>query len=580
MRTGSPRDVDLASIYAARAWDLLDPRHPAAGMALANIAAVHQARFAMTGAPEDLEQATLVLVNGLARIGGGNTAHPGLPAASSALAELLYRRFELTDDPELLNSALAAAATAVRYASSDRRKHPQHLASSAGVLWAGAEISGSLETLDEAIRRYEDVLGGAARPGDVWSAAASRLCGALRFRYELSGDESSLDKAVEIGRLGVAEAHSRRWELANSLANALQQRYRRNGDIGDLEEAIELRRNSAALAVGPDRALHASGLGHALGMRFDRLGRPADLIEGVESLRTARELLSSRHVERVGIAVNLAFLVALRYRLMGRRADADEAVTLLRDTLEERGEDHVQRGVLYNGLGGVLGDRARREHDRAGLDESVAAHRAAVASTSDSRTNHAIFTLNLARSLESRARMEPDVAAGARNTTAEDRSAAVGHYRAVAELSTAPVELRVQGARGWGALAHEAADGRGAAVAYRMAVELLPRLAWHGLGRPSREGRLAHANGLSNEAASAALADGRTADAVELLEHGRTILWLHQLALRTERDDLAARNPALARRLDEVQFLLEMAGDGERPRETAAARGDRGRLRH
>ncbi|WP_306213491.1 CHAT domain-containing protein [Actinoplanes sp. RD1] len=92
-----------------------------------------------------------------------------------------------------------------------------------------------------------------------------------------------------------------------------------------------------------------------------------------------------------------------------------------------------------------------------------------------------------------------------------------------------------------------------------MAVDLLPLVAWPGLPAAERESLLIAGAGLADEAAAAAIEAGRPAEAVELVEAGRAVLWGQWLATRNDLSAVAAVSPELATRLQESREILDGA---------------------
>src|SRR5262249_33976901 len=129
--------------------------------------------------------------------------------------------------------------------------------------------------------------------------------------------------------------------------------------------------------------------------------------------------------------------------------------------------------------------------------------------------------------------------------------------RDTAELTSAPVRLRMDAAWTWGGLAHVAGRAEAAVDAYSMAVGLLPVLAWHGLDRATREEHLTGQRGLAADAAALAIAASQPVHAVEVLEQGRSVLWGQVLRLRSDLTALAAQHPDLAAELDAVRNALD-----------------------
>lgn len=105
-------------------------------------------------------------------------------------------------------------------------------------------------------------------------------------------------------------------------------------------------------------------------------------------------------------------------------------------------------------------------------------------------------------------------------------------------------------------LAAQAPEPAAALAAYEQAMACVPLVAWHGLGRRDRERHLTRIGPLTQEAAAAALDAGRPERAVELLEHGRAILWRQSLDIDTDLDAVRRTAPELAEQLHQVRTRL------------------------
>jgi len=82
-------------------------------------------------------------------------------------------------------------------------------------------------------------------------------------------------------------------------------------------------------------------------------------------------------------------------------------------------------------------------------------------------------------------------------------------------------------ARYWADLAYRHGDISSALDGYRVALEILPRIAWLGLSTTSRQNWLfdTYSEGLSCLAATCAIQQGHVEEAVELLDLGRSMFW-------------------------------------------------------
>lgn len=126
------------------------------------------------------------------------------------------------------------------------------------------------------------------------------------------------------------------------------------------------------------------------------------------------------------------------------------------------------------------------------------------------------------------------------------------------EMSRTPgisVLVRVRSAHESG---RSAADTQGPAAGYSdlaTAVELLPRALW---GAPEQMvDLLAEFPGLASEAAACAIGAGELARAVQLLEHGRAILWSQHMKARSPREELLEKSPQLVQKMDQAYNRVE-----------------------
>ena len=109
-------------------------------------------------------------------------------------------------------------------------------------------------------------------------------------------------------------------------------------------------------------------------------------------------------------------------------------------------------------------------------------------------------------------------------------------------------------------MAQDAGDFLSALQAYRIALEILPQLAWLGLDIPSRQDWLLRtkAEDLGCLAATCTIRLGRFEEAIELLDLGRSILWQQSAVLRGDFQKLSETAPELARELQTVSQQLDV----------------------
>ncbi|MGX7827916.1 hypothetical protein ACTG9Q_22790 [Actinokineospora sp. 24-640] len=226
--------------------------------------------------------------------------------------------------------------------------------------------------------------------------------------------------------------------------------------------------------------------------------------------------------------------------LTHRVEDLGEAITVLRAAVDLTLDDETAAGVRIN-LANTLKLRHTATGDPRDLDEAIAALRG----TRPAPGNRWMVTVQL----------------GELSGMRGDDGPARAHFLDAARDPVTPSWYRVHAARWAAEVARRGGDDVGACEAYALAVDLLPLIADIGLDQDDQRRYLADYGGLAAAAAAAALTAGRPETAVELLDHGRSILWAQVLRTRGETaygsvDGLAAVRPDLAEDLRHVRAAL------------------------
>jgi tetratricopeptide (TPR) repeat protein len=109
-------------------------------------------------------------------------------------------------------------------------------------------------------------------------------------------------------------------------------------------------------------------------------------------------------------------------------------------------------------------------------------------------------------------------------------------------------------------------DGNQASLAYRSAINLLPRLGYIGQDAITRREALAYARGIACQAAAHELTSDNTDTAIELLEQGRSVFWTQLLRLRSPQDVAPVEDTAQIDRLVQELQKTEDASWADRRR--------------
>ncbi|GAA2806326.1 CHAT domain-containing protein [Saccharopolyspora taberi] len=335
-------------------------------------------------------------------------------------------------------------------------------------------------------------------------------------------------------------------------------RYDRVGDLTDLDNAIADRRAVAESMPGdaPDREIVLLNLTRDLNTRFERTGEITDLDE---ALQITRDIVTRTPPDHAELATRLTGLG----RALLLRADAapdvevlDEAVDVSRAAVEATPSGHRELAERQSNLSLVLLLRFIRTQSIEDIDEATRIGGLAAAGSADSDPRRARLLYTAAQVRASRLTV---------TRRDDDLDEVIDLYQAAAQDTSGPATIRIPAAVRWGAHANEAGRYDTAVAGFTEALDLLPRAAWVGASRATREHALRMWQGLASASAAAALSAGEPERAVTLLEQGRSVLWAQALGLRDDFAALATADRELADRLRTLAVELD-AGEDDRER--------------
>ncbi|MFE9023893.1 hypothetical protein ACFYNL_35735 [Streptomyces sp. NPDC007808] len=503
-RTGRLDDLQQAISLFEEAIDLLaDGPHRAKARSLLSTALLR--RCETTGNPADLDRSAVL---GRQALDGLPADDGGRPAVQTNLGVVLRTRYERFGKQDDLQQAIELLRGAIDAMPADHPDRPAALADLGNAYVNRSVQRTSAQDLDEGITLLRAAADSASPADRGWYSRLGQLGGALYQRFIRLQELQDIDDAIHALQSAagtVPSTHIDRRPILNTLGSALQVRYTVTEDPEDLERAhrtlLECLRISPV--GGPDHAGVLSNLASTLYHRADLSGRPEDLTEAIDAVRTAVDTIAPENPARPSMLVKLSLLLRSRFHAEDRADDLDQAV-----------------------------------------DAALAALRAPVSE----RPDRAYESMAAAHALTDRF---------ARNATVADAFSAVELLRDVARDATADVYARLSAARSAGDLIALINGRPGAAADDYDMVELLPLLAWHGLGRSSRERLLSHWPRLVREATAASTDARRIRRAVEQLEQGRAVLWSQLLATRGDLTRLWAEHPELAERLAGIREELD-----------------------
>ncbi|MBO0915481.1 CHAT domain-containing protein [Streptomyces laculatispora] len=453
-----------------------------------------------------------------------NTPPDNRVGARRILGEALYLRGTWTDDPDELDEAITLLREPIDSVPGDHPSLPARWALLADAHYARHLAAPDAGTLGEAITavrtaiRVGQALGHHPRVGHL-----TQLSSMLNQRHQSLSDADSLHESVAHAREAMALAEGDPLLLSDArpaLAHALLARHQYDGWLGDVLDAVELLREQAAAAGAPPPSREKDprqDLAVALVMAYR-----ADL---------------DLHKEHPGgaAAVDPSWL--------------REAIGLLRQVLADQDtcdRDTGDRTGTLSNLGAALATWHERPDTPDVLDEVVDTYRRAVAEP-DLPTTRIASLRNLAHALAQRSCERGDAAA---------LREAIDVLRTATSTPGATSMQRIAGSAQWAEWAASTGDWPTAVDGYRAAIGRLPELVPGHLRRADQERLLAGRFWLASDAAAAALEAGRPDTALEMLEHGRSVLLSAALDADRELTELHSAAPTWAAELTAVRQAL------------------------
>lgn len=533
------------------------------------LAHLHFARYQVTADGEDQDDELLraiTLFNMLAVSAPERVPHQIQNALAALSAEAtvdggphgdeaatVAKEHEETSPPSDPDGAITALHDALSRIPSGHRDRARLLSDLAGRLLARFEHLGAVADLDMAINAANQAAGACSPYDPMLPLALSNLALGLSRRYGQSGDQQDLDEAIDAGRRSVhatPPGHFGLGAMLTNLALALSGRYQHGGDKQDLDEAIDAEQQAVALAKPGHAYLptRLSNLANDLLLRFLLAEDRRDLDAAITTAQRSVDLGPPGHPQRALHLSSLGNALRTQFERRGHRGDLDAAIDAEYQAVSATPQSHPNLGGHLTNLSNMLEARFELAGDRADLDAAIdVGYRAVELSPPDS-TIRTGCVINLGNCLHSKFEQTMDQT---------DLDAAIEHWRQATQQNSGIASWRLAAATSWGFKAAEAGRVHLAAEGFAEAVGLLPLVAWHGLGRATREEHLGKTASLPGDAAAYAVLDGHPDHAVELLEQGRSVIWTQALNLRSDLTQLADNHPDLAGRLQALRAILD-----------------------
>ncbi|KAH8115661.1 CHAT domain-containing protein [Phellopilus nigrolimitatus] len=536
-------DLEESITLFRDALDLRPPGNPERSLSLHNLAEAKRTRFEQTGQMGDLEDSITLAREAL------NLYHPGNPYRFAFLNDLgnaLHALFKQTGRMKDLKESIAHFRDALVLCPPGRPDRSVSLTNLANGMLTGFGQTGRMEDLEESIAHYRNALDLHPHRHPEHSSSLNNL-GTGRME-DLEEMISLHRQALDLHPLG----HPDRSACLNNLATA-------TGWMEDLEQSISLHRDALDLNPygHPVRSTSLSNLATALRARFEQTGQVGDNEESIALNRDALDLHPPGHPNRSFSLCNLATSVFTRFEQTGQMEDLKESITHFRDALDLRPPGHPNRSSSLDNLAGAMTTYFEQTGRMEDLKESIAYFRDAVILRPHGHPDRSLSLYNLAGAL--RIRFE-------QIDRMEDLEESLRIYEEGADHVFSNTLLRLTVAIGWARFARSQCHAS-TLRAYRVALSLLESSLVISPTVQMQHKTLSSAKNyptLASDAASYAIEVGEVAQAVEMLEQGRALIWSQMRGLRTPMDQPVGVDEDLVNRfLDTSRKLESLATSSE-----------------
>jgi tetratricopeptide (TPR) repeat protein len=524
-RTGRTALLDEALELEREALRLTPEGHPHRAHSCRTLAATLMTRFDQTGHTTLLDEA-LKLDREVLRL--TPEGHPHRAHSCDDLATTLNTRFHQTGHTALLDEALELGRDALRLRPEGHPDRALSCANLAAMLGTCFDQTGHTALLDEALELERESLRLRPKGHPDRAHSCGSLATTLKALFHQTGQTALLDEALELEREALRlrpEGHPKRATSCINLASMVRTRFYQTGHTALLDEALELEREALRLTPEghPIRAYSCGNLATTLKTRFHETRHTALLDEALELDREALRLTPEGLPIRANTCGNLAATLKTRFNQTGHTALLDEALELEREALRLRPEGHPDRARSCANLAITLRARFEQTRHTALLDEARLHCTHAIKESAKSPEDHVILRVQLALifSRPTYPSGNPSTAVAFLLELIQYRAGMIPAFYDINDTLRLCVKVAVTDE-----------DHARLLAVYQVVIEVLPEMGSAVLTKLSRLRRWSKAGNLPQEAFLQALKVKDLAKGLELLEHGRAVLWSQTLALQ------------------------------------------------
>ncbi|MER5386365.1 CHAT domain-containing protein [Streptomyces sp. NPDC002688] len=528
----------------------------------------------------------------------------------SALGIALRQCAETHQDAAVLEEAVSCLREALALAA-DRAERDTRSVNLANALGSRAEELGNLGDALEALEILTDIVGRTRADDPQLPSRLSNQAMAHRQVFKQGGDKQDIDNAVDIALRSLESPSATptdRSILLHNLSQCLYDRFVDYKKTDDLLDAISTGGEAVALAPVGSRHWYRilSQYVKSLLARFLVAGVSGDLSDAGAVVDRLRSQVPPDSPEQAHLLNLTAELFMSSYMHTDQMKFLERALEFNETALSMTGR-HEPSYRTYSILRAfLLAMRAEAAKVSTGLDEAIARYEEAVAALdgplrshlmrkwgealrarweidgNPSDLDHAVELIGRAASADGSLIAETHLllaqalsARFQRDRDESDAQAAVEAWRTAVEDEASPTRVRLHAGYLCAVFLSELGRWPQALEFYRAAIRLLPLATGHGLAFGDQISETMTWSGLARDAAACALQCGDAIHAIELLEHGRSVLWSRVSGYRTDLRALFAVAPELAGEVERVRRGLDLRSTS-RLADLGAARDDVG----
>ncbi|KAK7061238.1 CHAT domain-containing protein [Favolaschia claudopus] len=549
-------DADGAVQMAENALDLTPDGHRQEPIRVDALGRSLSRRYDASGDPVDAQRAIAAAENALRMV---TAVHPDYVEFHMNLAITLHRRFIRLDNMPDLERAIAL----LRSVKSDTRNAGMHrkILGKLGLFLVSKYNRNESADVAEAIAVLEETVALTPDADEDSNEHLDYLATAYKARFQRLGDIGDIDNSISFLSSCLEQPHA---VLANyqshkeNLGSVLILRFQAIGGIRDVDRAIKLLSEvvaSTEMHKMQDELGPLTNLGIAHLLRYMQTQRSGDIEAAVSCFENViKATQDSSHPMRHFFVNNLALALNRRFDQVGdlQPGDVDRAIALFEEAIQLCPDDQLRRAAYLNNLVVSALLRFRRDHDSSDIDKALVAGTESVRLTPAEHVDYSSHQFNLGRAWLTRSRESE----GERTML----DTAVQCFSSAALASNSPPRMKFGAASEWSRCAW--ADKHESLLeACKIALELLPQVAWLGLPFSDRLEELVQTGNIVNAAAATSIDHGANETAVEWLEQGRSIVWGQILQLRSPMDELREIRPDLAARFRELSSALDKSNN-------------------